>query len=121
MSINIDENNLKKGLLGLVIALVEIIQELLERKVINRIENGNLKYEEIERVGEALFDLKEALETIKKDNELEEAVDSVISGLDEVVRDAVERFMNPLLWVEEESDEQEQRGKVPLLGSQQRY
>lgn len=121
MSIDIDESNLKKGLLGLVIALVEIIQELLERKVINRIESGNLEYEEIERVGEALFDLKDALETIKKDNELEETVASVISGLDEVVREALEKFMNPLEWIEEESDEQEQRGKIPVLSSQQRH
>ncbi len=42
MAIRLDEKNLKSGLLGLVVALVEIIQELLERQALRRIEGGSL-------------------------------------------------------------------------------
>ncbi|WP_440955497.1 gas vesicle protein GvpK [Methanosarcina sp. Mfa9] len=121
MALEIDEGNLKKGLLGLVIALVEIIQELLEREAIKRIENGSLEGREIENLGEALLDLKSALETIKTDNEIEDTVDSIIYGLDEIVHEAVEKFMNPLEWVKEESNERKRRGKIPLLNPGQRH
>lgn len=51
MPIEIDEENLKSGLLGLVVALVEVIQEVLEREALRRIESGGLKEEEVERLG----------------------------------------------------------------------
>ena len=40
--INIDEKNLKHGVLGLVIALVEIIRDALRLQAIKRIESGKL-------------------------------------------------------------------------------
>lgn len=97
MPVNIDEDNLKQGLLGLVVALVEIIQEVLERQAIRRIEGGRLSDQEIERLGMALSDLKEALENIKKDNGLEEAVSSVRDGLDQVA----DKVLNPERWAGE--------------------
>ncbi len=56
MAINLDEDNLKDGLLGLVVALVEIIQELLERQALRRMESGCLSDAGIERLGEALYE-----------------------------------------------------------------
>lgn len=97
MPVNIDEDNLKQGLLGLVVALVEIIQEVLERQAIRRIEGGRLSEPEIERLGMALSDLREALENIKKDNDLEEAVRSVRDGLDQVA----DEVLNPERWAGE--------------------
>ncbi len=88
MPVNIDEGSLKQGLMGLVVALVEIIQEVLERQAIRRMEGGRLSEQEIERLGTALSDLKEALADIKKDHDLEDAVSSVREGLDNVA-DAV--------------------------------
>ena len=61
MAIHIDEENLKEGLLGLVVALVEIIEEVLERQAIRRMEGGRLSDEEMERLGDALAELDEAL------------------------------------------------------------
>ncbi len=92
MSINIDEGNLKQGLMGLVVGLVEIIQEVLERQAIRRMEGGRLSDDEIERLGTALSDLKVALEKIKKENDLEDAVRSVRGGLDDVAGDIVNKF-----------------------------
>ena len=45
MVIKVDEDNLKQGLLGLVVALVEIIKEALERQALRRIETGRLTAE----------------------------------------------------------------------------
>jgi hypothetical protein len=101
MAINLDEKNLKDGLLGLVVALVEIIQELLERQAIKRIEGGSLSDEEIERLGESLCELSEALEKIKTDNNIEDAVLSVRNGLDQVADDLLDKFVNPERWAEE--------------------
>lgn len=100
MSINIDEENLKQGLMGLVVGLVEIIQEVLERQAIRRMEGGRLSDDEVERLGMALSDLKEALEKIKKENDLEDAVRSVREGLDDVAGEIVKKF-NTEKWNEE--------------------
>jgi len=52
--------------LGLIVALVEIIKEALERQALRRIESGKLSADEEARLSEALADLDEALEHIKK-------------------------------------------------------
>jgi hypothetical protein len=97
MVIDIDENNLKQGLLGLVVALVEIIKESLERQALRRIESGKLSADEEARLSEALADLDEALERIKKENDLEDVVQSVTDGLTEVT----DIFLNPERWEKE--------------------
>jgi len=118
MPIKIDEKNLKKGVLGLVVALVEIITELLEKQAFLRIENESLSDEEIERLGEALADLSEALEVIKTDNNIEGTVESIRCGLDEVVGDVVDKLINPVKWAKEvEKHERNRAGEVPLLHS----
>jgi hypothetical protein len=97
MVISIDEDNLKQGLLGLVVALVEIIKEALERQALRRIESGKLSADEEARLGGALADLDEALEHIKKENDLEDVVKSVNDGLTEVA----DIFLNPERWEKE--------------------
>jgi len=101
MPVNIDEDNLKQGLLGLVVGLVEIIQEVLERQALRRIDGGRLSDPEIERLGLALSDLSEALDKIKKDNDLEDAVNQVRCGLDQVADEVVHKFLNPNRWAKE--------------------
>lgn len=95
MSVKIDEDNLKQGLLGLVVALVEIIEEVLERQAIRRMESGRLSNPEIERLGLALSDLNEALDSIKRDNDLNDAVKSVRGSLDQVADEVINKFLNP--------------------------
>lgn len=97
MVIDIDEDNLKQGLLGLVVALVEIIKEALERQALRRIESGKISADEEARLSEALADLDEALEHIKKENDLEDVVESVNDGLTEVA----DIFLNPERWEKE--------------------
>ncbi|HOV52592.1 MAG: Gas vesicle protein K [Methanosaeta sp. PtaB.Bin018] len=101
MTINLDEENLKDGLLGLVVALVEIVQELLERQALRRMESGSLSDAEVERLGESLSELQEALEKIKIDNGIEDSVENLRDSLDQVAEDLVDKFLDPEEWVKE--------------------
>ncbi|MEW5759631.1 MAG: gas vesicle protein K [Candidatus Thermoplasmatota archaeon] len=91
MAVNVDEKNLKQGLLGLVVTLVEIIKEALEHQALRRMESGRLNEEEVERLGNALMELNEAIEKIKNENSLEDTVSSIRNGLDKVVDDIIGR------------------------------
>ena len=99
--IDIDEGNLKEGLLGLVIALVEIIKDSLAHQAFVRVESGRLSEAEMERLGEALCDLDVALAQIKEEHGVTETVQKVRDGLDEAVGDVVDRMVNPERWREE--------------------
>ncbi|MDI6903647.1 MAG: gas vesicle protein K [Methanocellales archaeon] len=102
MVVDIDEDNLKQGILGLVIALVEIIKDALEGQALRRIEGGSLTEEEVERLGEALMDLDEALESIKREHDLLDAVQEVREGLDNIADELVGKIINPERWEEAE-------------------
>ena len=101
MPIDIDEDNLKHGLLGLVIALVEIIKDALNLQAMKRMEGGTLFEEEMERLGEALMDLDVAIEEIKKEQGVTESVKSVRDGLDSIVDEVVDKMINPERWRKE--------------------
>ena len=101
MVVDIDEKSLKHGVLGLVIALVEIIRDALNLQAIKRMEGGSLTEEEMERLGQALMDLDTAIEEIKQEQGIIESVKSVRDGLDEVVDDVLDRMINPEKWRED--------------------
>lgn len=88
--LDIDETDLKTGVLGLVVALVEIIKEVLRLQAIKRMEAGSLTEAEVERLGEALLDLEEAIEQIKVEMGIAQSVKAIRGGLDRAVDDAVE-------------------------------
>ena len=98
MVVDIDEKSLKHGVLGLVIALVEIIRDALNLQAIKRMEGGSLTEEEMERLGQALMELDTAIEEIKEEQGIIESVQSVREGLDEVVDDVLDRMINPEKW-----------------------
>jgi hypothetical protein len=101
LPIQINEDNLKQGLLGLVVALVELVKDVLSMQALRRMEGGRLTDEEINRLGEALIDLSEALEQIKMDNGLEKVVRDVRWSLDDLVDDVLDRMINPERWAED--------------------
>ena len=104
MPINIDEDNLKHGVLGLVIALVEIIKDTLNLQAMKRMEGGSLSEEEMERLGEALQDLDIAIEEIKKEQGVTESVKSVRDGLDSIVDEVLDQMINPKRWRKESEE-----------------
>lgn len=103
MAIEINEDNLKQGLLGLVVALAEIIKEVLEHQALRRMDSGRLTEEEVERLGSALIEFDEALERIKRENGIEEGVRSVREGLDRVADDVIRKLADPQEWAKEAS------------------
>jgi uncharacterized Zn finger protein len=101
MVIKIDEDNLKHGVLGLVMAIVEVIRDALQIQALKRMESGMLSEDEMNRLGEALMELDIAIEEIKKEQGITESVKGVRDGLDEVVDDVLDRMLNPERWRDE--------------------
>ena len=56
--IDIDPDDVERGLAGLVLGLVELLRQVLERQAVRRMEGGTLTDDEIERVGVALMRLE---------------------------------------------------------------
>jgi len=96
--IDIDEDNLKSGVLGLVLALVEIIKDALKLQAVKRMEGGSLNDEEIDRLGRSFKELDTAIEHIKEEQGVGEAVQSVRDGLDNIVDDCLDKIANPARW-----------------------
>lgn len=97
MSIQIESDNLKEGLLGLVMAVVEILKDVLQKQAIHRLESGSLNDEEADRLGLAFMKLDEAIEKIKKENNLKQTSDKIRAELDGIVGDALNTLTSPLL------------------------
>ena len=104
MAIQVDETNLKHGVLGLVLALVEVIRDALKIQALKRMESETLSEEECDRLGKALMDLDIALEEIKEEQGITESVRAVRDGLDEIVDDVIDKLINPERWQEETED-----------------
>ena len=56
----------RNGLMQLVLTLVELIRELLERQALRRIDGGSLTAEEIERLGLTFLRLSEEMDRLKR-------------------------------------------------------
>ncbi len=92
--IDVDSDNLKDGLLGLVIALVEIIRDALKLQALRRMENDRLSEDQIEKLGAALVQLDDAIEEIKDDQDISRTVDDTRQELNDVVNEVI----NPERW-----------------------
>ena len=99
--IDIHEDNLKHGLLGLVVALVEIIRDALKHQALRRMEGGSLTDEEVERLGSALEEIDIAIDQMKKEQGISETVKSVRDGLDDIMDDVLDQMVNPERWRKE--------------------
>jgi hypothetical protein len=70
--INLDQDNIKNSLGQLVLTLVKLLHELLERQGIRRIEAGSLTDEQIERLGLTLMKQAQEIDRLRKEFGLEE-------------------------------------------------
>jgi gas vesicle protein GvpK/gas vesicle protein GvpA/GvpJ/GvpM family len=64
---NLDGQKLQKGLGKLVLTLVEILRQILERQARRRIESGTLTIEEVERLGLAFMQTRQKIIEISKE------------------------------------------------------
>lgn len=63
---NANPDDVRKSVLKLVLTLVELIRQLLERQAIRRMEAGTLSEDETEAVGLALMRLQETIQDLAK-------------------------------------------------------
>jgi len=70
--INLDQDNIKNSLGQLVLTLVKLLHELLERQGIRRIEAGTLTDDQIERLGLTLMKQAEEIDRLRQEFGLEE-------------------------------------------------
>jgi hypothetical protein len=70
--VNADRDNLEKGLAKLVMTLVELLRQLMERQALRRIDGGSLSPAEVERIGETFMLLEQRMEELKQQFGLED-------------------------------------------------
>ena len=70
--VNTDPEHVEKGLAALVLTLIDIVRELMERQAVRRIEGGTLTGDEIERLGQTFMTLQRRLDELRRDFGLEE-------------------------------------------------
>ena len=70
--LNLDQEKKKNGLAQLVLTVVKLLHELLEKQAIRRIDGGGLTDEEIERLGFTLMRQSEEIRRISREFGLEE-------------------------------------------------
>ena len=69
--VNADPERVEKGLSQLVLTLVELLRQLMERQALRRMENGTLTDEQIDRLGETFMKLEARMQELKAHFELE--------------------------------------------------
>jgi len=70
--LNFDVNGAKNGLGQLVLTLVKLLHEVLERQAIRRVDAGSLTEQQTERLGLALMQQAQEIERLRKEFGLEE-------------------------------------------------
>jgi hypothetical protein len=63
--IEADPEKVERGLAQLVLTLVELLRQLMERQALRRMEQGTLDDEDVERLGQTFMRLAERMEELK--------------------------------------------------------
>jgi hypothetical protein len=71
--VNADRDELEKGLAQLVLTLIELLRQLMERQALRRMETGTLTDEQIERMGETFMKLDRRMKELTEHFGLEES------------------------------------------------
>ena len=70
--INADPESVGKGLAQLVLTLVELLRQLMERQALRRMDQGTLTDEQVDRLGETFMKLEQRMEELKREFGLED-------------------------------------------------
>jgi hypothetical protein len=65
--VDADPEKVERGLAQLVLTLIELLRQLMERQALRRMEGGNLSDEQIERLGETFMKLAERMDELKEE------------------------------------------------------
>jgi len=69
--IGTDPENVAKGLGQLVLTIVELLRQLMERQALRRIDAGGLSEEQIERLGTTFMELDKRMEQLRAEFDLD--------------------------------------------------
>ena len=61
-----DPENVERGLAQLVLTVVELLRQLMERQAIRRMEAGSLTDDQVERMGETFMKLADRMEELRE-------------------------------------------------------
>lgn len=70
--VNADPEQVEKGLAQLVLTLVELLRQLMERQALRRMDGGTLTDEQIERLGDTFLKLDRRMQELTEHFGLEE-------------------------------------------------
>lgn len=70
--VNADPERVERGLAQLVLTLIEVLRQLMERQALRRIEQGSLTDDEIERLGLTFMRLEQRMTELKGEFGLED-------------------------------------------------
>ena len=63
--IDADPENVQRGLAQLVLTVIELLRQLMERQALRRMDDGTLSDEEVERLGRTFMELEKAMEQLR--------------------------------------------------------
>jgi hypothetical protein len=63
--INTDPEGLERGLAQLVLTIIELLRQLMERQALRRIDGGSLSEEQVERLGRTFMELDKRMEQLR--------------------------------------------------------
>ena len=64
--INADEHSTEQGLAKLVLTIVELLRQIVERQALRRVEGGGLTEEQVERLGRTLKSLDQRMTELRE-------------------------------------------------------
>lgn len=64
--INTDPATVERGLASLVLTLIELLRQLMERQAIRRVDRGDLSDEQVENIGTTLMLLEEKMTELRE-------------------------------------------------------
>lgn len=70
--VNADEQNVERGLAQLVLTIVELLRQIMERQALRRIDGGGLTEEEVERLGRTFMELDKRMAELREEFGLDE-------------------------------------------------
>jgi hypothetical protein len=68
-----DPETVERGLAQLVLTLIELLRQLMERQALRRMEQGSLDDEQVERLGQTFMKLAERMDELKEEFGLTDA------------------------------------------------
>jgi Gas vesicle protein K len=66
VELDADRESVERGLVQLVLTVVELLRQLMERQALRRVDQGDLSDEQVERLGATLALLAERMEELKE-------------------------------------------------------